>query len=94
MRIRVVHQPSVPVVDGIRLDIFQPGVLYDMGTALASLFLAEGWGVPGRSDKPAIVIPLRGVEAESGQPPNLIRERVPLRLPMAVAAERRRRPRN
>jgi len=93
MRIRVIHKPSVSVVDGIRLDVFQPGVLYEMGTTLASVFLAEGWGAPVQSDEPAIVIPLHGARVESSPQPNLVREFSPRELPPALAADRRRRPR-
>ena len=93
MRIRVIHKPSVSVVDGVRLDVFQPGVLYDMGTMLGSVFLAEGWGVPVDSDEPAIVIPLRGARVDRLLPPNLVREVHPRYLPVALAADRRRRQR-
>lgn len=90
MRISVIHKPTIAVVDGVRLDVFQPGVLYEMGTTLGSVFLAEGWGVPVESDEPAIVIPLHGVRVDPSSPPNLVREFNPSDLPAALAADRRR----
>jgi hypothetical protein len=46
MRIRVIQKPSLQSIDGIRLDLFQPGQQYEVGTTLAMLFLAEGWAEP------------------------------------------------
>ena len=93
MRIRVIQKPSASVVDGVRLDVFQPGVLYEMGTTLGSVFLAERWGVPVESDEPAIVIPLHGARVDAAMPPNLVREFGPSDLPAAIAVDRQRRPR-
>ena len=33
-------------IDGVRLDRFHAGVVYEVGTQLASVFLAEGWAEP------------------------------------------------
>ena len=93
MRIRVIQKPSMSVVDGIRLDIFEPGLLYEMGTTLACVFLAERWGVPLLSDGPAIVIPLHGARVESASPPNVVREFSPRSVSAAIALDRQRRPR-
>jgi hypothetical protein len=46
MRIRIVRAPTMDSVDGIHLDGYQVGSDYDVGTVLASLFIAEGWAVP------------------------------------------------
>ena len=43
MRIRVIQKPRERSIDGIQLDRFRPGVLYEVGTTLGALFLAEGW---------------------------------------------------
>jgi hypothetical protein len=59
MRIKVVQKRSVSVVDGISLDVYQPGVRYEMGNCLGALFPAEGWAVPVNSIEPAMQIPLR-----------------------------------
>ena len=45
MRVRICRQPA-GAVDGISLEHFRPGLIYDVGTQLASVFLAEGWGEP------------------------------------------------
>jgi hypothetical protein len=58
MRIRVIQKPLAASVDGIRLDLFEVGSQYDVGTTLGTLALAEGWAEPVANDKPALVIPL------------------------------------
>ena len=42
MRLRVLVQPS-GIVDGISLDHFLVGEIYDLGAYIGCLFLAEGW---------------------------------------------------
>lgn len=46
MRIKVIQRPAVACIDGIRLDQFRPGHVYQLGHLLASVFLAEGWAEP------------------------------------------------
>jgi hypothetical protein len=63
----------------MRLDLFEPGVQYEVGNRLAALFLAEGWAVPVNSDEPTMVIPISefdpAVEArQKATPSNLERE--------------------
>jgi hypothetical protein len=93
MRIKIVQTPTRCDVDGIRLDVFQPGVQYEMGNSLGALFLAEGWGVPVASDEPAMLIPVGEITAD--RPTNLVREIYPSYFDVApaLAADRRRRPR-
>ena len=43
MRLRICRQPA-GTIDGVRVDHFQPGLIYDIGIQLANVFLAEGWG--------------------------------------------------
>jgi len=45
MRLRVCRQPTGNI-DGVPLQSFQPGFVYDLGTQLATVFLAEGWATP------------------------------------------------
>lgn len=45
MRLRICRQPA-GTIDGVRVDHFRPGLIYDIGIQLASVFLAEGWGEP------------------------------------------------
>jgi len=47
--------------DGFDLDRFQVGQIYDVGTAVANLLLAEGWAVPVDVSEPALVVPLSTV---------------------------------
>jgi hypothetical protein len=97
MRIRVIHRPTVTDVDGIRLDVFEPGVQYDVGNRVGALLLAEGWAEPFPSNETAILIPISEFEpdADRAAPPNLIREYYPPYYDSspAMAADRRRRPR-
>ena len=83
MRIRIIQRPTVEFIDGVRLDQFRPGHVYQLGSLMAGVFLAEGWAEPvedqepGRQDAPAI-------------PPNLTREFFPPYYdgsPSALAAE-------
>jgi hypothetical protein len=53
MRIRILHRPSCSSIDGIRLDRFEPGQLYEVGNSLSAVFLAEGWAEPVALDEPA-----------------------------------------
>jgi len=75
MRIKILQTPTLRDVDGIRLDVFQPGVQYEMGNTLGALFLAEGWGEPVASDEPAMLVRMSEFAADS--PANLIRETYP-----------------
>ena len=45
MRLRICGQPT-GTIDGIALNHFRPGLVYDIRTPLAAVFLAEGWGEP------------------------------------------------
>ncbi len=42
MRLRICRQPTGSI-DGVLLDQFRLGVVYDISTQLAAVFLAEGW---------------------------------------------------
>ena len=99
MRIRVLQTPTIAEVDGIRLDVFLPGVQYEMGNCLGALFLSEGWAIPVDSVEPAMVIPLSEFSADrpaSPSPPNLVREIYPPYFnegSVALAADRPQHPR-
>jgi hypothetical protein len=97
MRIKMLRSPTLAEVDGIRLDVFRPGVQYEVGNILGALFLSEGWATPVDSNEPAIVIPISefAVDHDTADPQNLVREIWPpyLDIPPALAADRRRRPR-
>jgi hypothetical protein len=76
------------------LDIFYPGVQYEVGTLFGAVMLAEGWAEPSDPDEAADVRVFRdGSRPEN--PPNLIREIFPAYYdaPAAFAADRRRTPR-
>lgn len=57
MRLRITRQPS-GCIDGIRLDDFIVGFVYDVGTTLACFLLAEGVAEPVSDDTPAHVPPV------------------------------------
>jgi len=42
MRLKILARPS-GTIDGITLDQFRVGAVYDIGTQVGSVFLAEGW---------------------------------------------------
>jgi hypothetical protein len=95
MRIRVIQKPSVSSIDGLRLDVFEPGFHYDVGTTLGMLFLAEGWAEPVTTEAPALVIPLMETTSDSDHRiSNLVREIIPPyldRFATAADVERRNR---
>jgi CheY-like chemotaxis protein len=43
VRVRICRQPA-GTIDGVRVDHFRPGLIYDIGIQPANVFLAEGWG--------------------------------------------------
>ena len=45
MRLWICRQPA-GTIDGVRLDQFRPGFVYDIGSQLADVFLSEGWAEP------------------------------------------------
>jgi CheY-like chemotaxis protein len=49
MRLRICRQPA-GTIDGITLGRFREGLVYDIGSQLATVFLAEGWAEPFPSD--------------------------------------------
>src|SRR5689334_9633248 len=100
MRIRVLHRPALAAVDGIELKHFVPGRVYDVGTSLGALLLAEGWAAPIENDAPEPSPiggdPFTSRVPDSSSPPNLIRETHPPNADeIAILAdfERRKRPR-
>jgi hypothetical protein len=99
MRIRIVQKPPIDDVDGIRLDVFQPGLQYDVGNQLGALLLAERWAEPVESDEPAMLIPVGEFTADTAdiatRPNNLTREFWPpyYAAPPEMSADRRLHPR-
>jgi CheY-like chemotaxis protein len=62
VRLRIVQTPEGHA-DGFDLRRFQVGQIYDVGTVVANLLLAEGWAVPVDASEPALVVPLSGQKA-------------------------------
>ena len=58
MRIRITRKPDIVSIDGLRLDGFEAGLQYEVGTLLGAYLLAEGWAEPVPDDEPASVVPL------------------------------------
>ena len=81
----------------MQLDRFKPGMLYELGNLLGSVFLAEGWAEPVPSDEPAMLVPFSELDEDddNSAPPNLTREYFPpyYDAPSALTADRRRRSR-
>lgn len=94
-------------MDGIDLKHFVPGQVYDVGTSLGTLMLAEGWAAPADSAAPTALVgggdPFTSRSREATSPPsriagsdarpNLIRETRPPadEITMAVDVEPRKR---
>ncbi|MET0213600.1 MAG: hypothetical protein ABW292_11380 [Vicinamibacterales bacterium] len=57
MRIRIT-EPLTGSIDGIQLDRFRVGQTYDMGTTLASYFMAVGAAVPVVDERPGRIVAL------------------------------------
>lgn len=57
MRVRITRVLSGSI-DGIQLDRFIPGVVYDVGTSIGSYLLSERWAEPISDESPALVVPL------------------------------------
>ena len=77
MRLKILRRPNYVHVDGIRLDGFHPGRAYDVGTTLATLFLAEGWAVPAEPTESALPSAVAELESKTTGPLNLIHESYP-----------------
>jgi len=57
MRLRILTTPT-GTVDGVSLDTFRVGAVYDLGTQVACVFLAEGWAeVVSEDGRPIFVRP-------------------------------------
>src|SRR5438132_2227410 len=91
VRVRITA-PLHGSIDGIQLDRFQQGLIYDVGPVLGALLLAEQWAEPIPDDSPALVTPLTNVATFSDPPPEskvdpLRSEAEALKMDRAVAAD-------
>lgn len=102
MRIKIIQTPAETSIDGIDLQRFTVGVEYEMGSQLATLFLAEGWAEPTADrHEAAPIVPFSATDPfdsrvlDDSKPPNLVREIYPPYYdgPPALAVDQRRRPR-
>jgi hypothetical protein len=101
LRIRIIQKPERPSIDGIRLDRFQPGLLYEVGTSLGTLLLCEGWAEPIPDDDPALLLPLKQPESdtladvlkEKPGPRRLLTKSPSLAARLGIAADAKRRKR-
>jgi hypothetical protein len=84
MRIRIIQQPPISSIDGIRVDCFEAGREYEVGSSIGALFLSEGWAEPLPLDSPVPYLPFSENDPfdtrrlyPQGDPPNLKRETHP-----------------
>jgi CheY-like chemotaxis protein len=63
VRLRIVKLPPVCELDGVRVDRYRVGLVYDMSTRMANVFLSEGWAEPVIDGTPARVLPPRDSSA-------------------------------
>jgi hypothetical protein len=77
----------------MRLDQFQLGHQYEVGTTLGMLFLAEGWAAPVVNEKPALLLPLDEMEHEvdSHSTPRNLRREIDLPTSHPIPTDVRRR---
>ena len=70
MRVRIIRHLT-GTVDGISLDQFEVGRVYDVGTSLCNYFMANRWAEPVPDEGPALVVPLDDVPPDTAndQPP-------------------------
>jgi hypothetical protein len=78
-------------IDGIRLDRFTPGLVYEVGTTLGNYLLSSGAAIPVDDDSPAHILPIDN--QMFGPPPRTSRRHWSTSRPRAVAADRKPRPR-
>jgi hypothetical protein len=52
MRIRIIQRPTISHVDGIRVDCYRVGSVYDVNESLGEIFLAEEWAEPASTQRP------------------------------------------
>jgi hypothetical protein len=57
LRLRITTPPK-GTADGVRLDLFQVGCVYDVGTQIGALLLSERWAEPVHDTYPALVLPM------------------------------------
>ena len=67
MRLKIIRRPDAEIA-GVSLETFQVGSIYEVGTQVACVFLAEGWAAIASDDdtrlalpSPAAVPPIEGV---------------------------------
>jgi hypothetical protein len=67
VRLRITRQPSGSI-DGIHLDDFIVGFVYDVGTTLGCYLLSDGAAEPVADDTPALVVPFQRVRFDVRTP--------------------------
>ena len=84
IRVQIARKLPVDSIDGVHVGGFEPGRIYEIGTTIAAVMLAEGWAIPVPLDEavpptpfseadPCSAAPFRDADA----PPNLTREHYP-----------------
>lgn len=65
MRVRITRVLSGSI-DGIQLERFAPGFVYDVGTSIGSYLMSERWAEPVADESPALVVPLHAPAFQTG----------------------------
>jgi hypothetical protein len=97
MRIRILKQPPIESIDGMRFGTFREGQEYEVGNTVAMILLAEGWAEPVPLDAPAAFVPFAEDDPYDSRklypelPQNLKRETSTRNLDRAVATDSSRR---
>ena len=64
MRVRITHRLEGEI-DGVQLDRFRAGEVYDMASPLACVLLVTGQAVPEADERRWLTIPARATVAET-----------------------------
>jgi hypothetical protein len=65
MRVRITKSLDGSI-DGIQLDRFVTGQIYEVGTSIANYLMAEGWAVPVDGKSPPLEVPIDSPIARLG----------------------------
>ena len=57
MRVRITREMSAEL-DGLQLDSFKIGEMYDIGTSLATYLMSCGFAIPVVDERPARIVPM------------------------------------
>ena len=82
MHLKILKRPTGPL-DGVSLDQFRVGDVYDVGTQVACVFLAEGWAELATAENPQVRVRRQPVDRRHADPLVLVVDDEPTFLGLA-----------